>query len=355
MAEAHPWSWGRGIGGERPVGWLNDLLSRYPIIIVVAVVAIYGFRREDFSEFSLLTQDPFITHPDKYRQFLHSSPLSLFIGWPLTHTFGAHASYMITFLGGMLFLIWSAHYYLSDKSAEHARLTLIVVLSTPLIIVLTRWFGKTDPYLLAFYLLLLRHHGQPIASAVLAALMVCAHKEIGMVMLATDALLRYRVRPPIVIGAAAGYGLVTLYLASLSAAPFSRIDLNISFLQQGLVSWARAPVAHVVFALGWFWWFLLGPSRPPNIIRIGVVVATCFALNLTAADFTRDFVLCAFPLIMFTAEHVARNERLSAMAAGGVIPLLFIVQIQMESFDRVHDVSTTISLEQALRDGHFGR
>lgn len=327
---------GRLSAPERIVALVRGL-ARQPLALAALVVLLYGVNTTDFDDFARITRDPFVTHPEVTRQFLHSSPLTLFMGWPLTRLFGAGASYAAVSVLGVVVLAIGAWLYLRGRSPDQRRIIGLVFLSTPLLLVLCRWLGKSDTYLLGFYVALLACRGRGLLRAGLALLLVLAHREIGLIILSGDAILRRRLDGAAALGAGVAVALVALYHAKLSVPPFSRVDLALSYLKRGLLGWIRVPVAHLLLAFGWFWMVLVARGRTADLSRVALVILLCFALAMDGADFTRDFILCATPLVAYTAEAAAADERLGSLLTRWPFPLPFLIQLQLESFDQVSD------------------
>ena len=321
------------MAGSRPE-WIRSLV-RHPLTFVALFVALYGWRRQDYDDFVLLTRDPFITHPDMLRQFLHSSPLSLFVGWPFTAAFGGHASYVVVCALGFAVMLAGARLYLDGFAPDRRPAMIAVAFATPILLVLSQWVGKGDPYLIGFFLAVLALRGRAWPRAVAAALRGASHRAPGVMKLVGAALLRREIRWPVVIGAAVAVGAVALYHAGLSVRPFSRTDLAIEFLRQGLAGWERVPVAHLMLSFSWFWTVLFLRGRTADWPRVALVVALCFAISLDGADYTRDFILCAFPVVVYTAEAVGRDRRLAALVTAWPIPFPFLIQMQLESFSGI--------------------
>lgn len=318
----------------RPI--LRKQLLR-PGVLATAVFLIYGFHWTDFDDFALLTTEPFKTLPDPGRQFLHSSPLNIFIGWPLTHLLGAEASFLIVTALGLFALAFSLRFYLRRLPEDQRDAVCLVLLSSPLLVVILAWLGKSDPCLLALFLVLSGVKEKSFWALVLSALMVVSHKEIGTIMLIGDCVLRRKMPAALILGAALAYALVYAYQAALSEAPFSRIDLGFAFLKPALAGWRLNPLTHLALGFGWFWFVLAMRSGEPDLWRVLSVVALCFAAAFTTADFTRDLVLCASPLILYSGENVAADPRQRAMVSGWPVPLLGLVQGQIQSFSVVRD------------------
>lgn len=326
----------RGGGAPRRAARVGAVV-RHPLFFVALFVALYGWRWEDYDDFVLMTRDPFVTHPDMMRQFLHSSPLSIFLGWPITAAVGARASYLVVCASGFAVLLAGAGAYLRGFAAERRPAMVAVAFATPVVLVLCQWLGKGDPFLIGFFLAGLASRGRPWPGAAAAALLVASHRELGAVMLAGDALLRRELRWPAVLGAAAAVAAVALYHAELSVPPFSRTDLAVRFLQQGLAGWERVPVAHLMLGFAWFWMVLFLRGRTDDGPRVALAVALCFAVSLDGADYTRDFILCAFPVVVYTAEQVGRDPRLAALMTAWPIPFPFLIQMQIDGFSEIRE------------------
>ena len=324
------------------LSWLrlikSNLVER-PALFVLAFMLIYGFRHEDLSDFATLTSDPFVTHPEPARQFLHSSPLMIFLGWPITHLLGAGFSYFIVSVAGLVVLICATIAYLRPMPADQRTTAMLIVFSTPILLVLTRWIGKGDPYLLAIFLLTLdRRRGNALQTSLCAALIV-AHKELGTIMLVVDAIVRRRLRLATAAGLALGNALVLLYMASLSVPPMSRIEFATHMIPISINGWAHNPISHLLLAFNWFWFFLFARRNEADWPWVVVAVLLCFAISFDGADYTRDMLLCAFPIVVYTAEAIARTPSLSHFVTASTFPIAFLVQMQVESSDQVTDTS----------------
>lgn len=323
-------------------------LRRHPTLFASAFLLLYAYKIEDFSDFAQITANPFVTHPDATRQFLHSSPLTLFFGWPLTHLAGAPASFTVVCGAGFGLLLFALRRYLDGRKAEERSTILFVAFSTPLLLVLTQWVGKQDPYLISFYLLVVASRDNAWASGLFSLLLVLCHKELGTVMLAGDCLLRWSISPGIVLGAVLGNALVSLYLGSLSTPPLSRTGLALRYMQDGFTGWVANPVGHVLFGFNWFWLVLAAGRNALPWSRVVLFLVLCFAIGFDGADFTRDILLCGLPLVVYTAERLAAAPEGSRVARGR-LPLLFLLQVQIVSFDQLRDTNWPHRLDWMAR------
>lgn len=323
---------------RRGLNGLNRALQARPWLLIPAVGLIYGFGHTDFKDFQLLTRNPFETLQDGGRQFLHSSPLTIFLGWPLTSLAGGHVAYFTVGLGGFACLAAAVAAFLGRLPTGRRATAGLVLLSSPLLLVLLHWIGKGDTYLIAFYLATLLVRDRPWPTLLLCALMVAAHREIGTVILLGDLVLRRGSAPAVVGGGLLGHALVGAYLASLTPKPQDRIDFALALMLHGR-TWRENPVTHLVLGPGWLWMILARLAGGGDGWRMAAVLALDFAAAANTADFTRDFILCCTPLVAHAAERMARET-----AAGDAVlrwPALFLIQAQIASGNQVVDTEWT--------------
>lgn len=320
-------------------GWLylNRSLQTRPWLLLFGVALLYGFGHTDFRDFQSLTQNPFVTLADPGRQFLHSSPLIVFLGWPVTHLAGPNVSYLIVSLAGFVALAAAVVAFLRSLPAGQAENASLVLLSSPMLLVLLHWIGKSDTFLIALYLatLLVRHRTWP--TIVLWALIIAAHREIGTVVLVGDLILRWKSPIAVVCGGLIGHGLVSTYLSLLTPKPADRIDFALA-LVRNVRTWQQNPVTHIVLGPGWLWTILARLAVDADGWRFAAVLALTFAASANTADFTRDFIMCCTPLIAFASERFARSK---AGNSGIAWPALFLVQAQVAAGNQVLDSSWT--------------
>ena len=208
-----------------------------------------------------------------------------------------------------------------------------IVLSSPLLLILLRWMGKSDPYLVAFYVIMLNVRGHSWATAALALLMVTAHREIGSIMLVGGLILGQIAAFPVVFGALVGHSIVWGYQSMLDTKPFSRVSFAIYIMHTS--AWKTNPISHLILGPGWFWIFIARLVNCSDAPRVLVTLAMCFVAAVATADYTRVFILCAVPLIAYAADRISKE----VMQGQGSIrwPALFAVQAQIEFGDHVRD------------------
>ena len=312
---------------------INKVILERPWLLPIVMVLLYGFKHTDFKDFQSLTSNPFTTLVDPGRQFLHSSPLIFFLGWPVTHAVGSNASYFLTTVLGLVALAASLTRHFRRIAPGRRATVCIVMLSSPILLVLLRWMGKSDPYVIALYLAMLGFKGRSGPTAVCSALMIVAHREIGTVMLAGGLILGQIAVAPAVAGALVGHSLLSAYQSMLDPKPAGRLSFALSVLQSS--SWRNNPILHVVLGPGWFWLFIARLFRNADAWRVILALLLCYAAAAATADYTRVFIVCAVPLIIYAADRIATDPRPSQGAVSW--PALFALQAQIEFGDQVRD------------------
>lgn len=318
---------------------LNCTLRERPWAFLLLFFALYGFAYVDHEDFEALAPNPFVTHPVLKRQFLHSSPLTYFLGWPLYRLTGYPTAYVLVILIGFAFLAAAFLIYLRGLSRDQKLTVFYVVVSSPILLILLRWLGKNDAYLLAFYLLFRSFDARGVGAAASALLMVLAHREMGAIILAGDFILRGRISISVILAIASGFALIRMYQLSLTARPVTRTGFLSLVIDDAILGWETIPLTHFVLGFGWFWTFLLGLAREPGAGRRWLATGLCFAAAAIASDFTRVFVVCGAPLLLHTAETIAARTPVDPepKVTGWPFPLLFLVQAQIDNVTLVRE------------------
>ena len=315
------------------VGIVNKMILDRPWLLPVIVAFAYGCSHTDFKDFQSLTRDPFSTLFNPERQVLHSSPLIFFLGWPITRLISGNASYLLVTLLGFVVLAVSLTIHFQRMSPSCRATACFIMLSSPLLLVLLRWMGKSDPYVIAFYSAMLNVRGRTWPTVVLATLMVAAHREIGTVMLVGGLILEQIALMPVVVGAFVGHSIVWGYLSMLDPKPLSRMSFALSLKLSSI--WRNSPVCHLALGPGWFWVFISRLLNRHDNWRVLATLALCFAAAAATADYTRVFILCAVPLIAYAADRIPHDpDPLQAVVRW---PALFALQAQIEGGDQVRD------------------
>src|SRR3954468_22114692 len=168
------------------LAWLdaaNARVLRHPLCFVAVFVVLYGVNGTDRADFEQLASHPLTLHPNLDRQFLHSSPLPYAAGYPLVQLVGAGAAFVMVSAAGFGLLAWGLARLLRSLPADTAADVVVVLLSSPLLLVVTRWIGKPDPVVIGLYLLLVSAPRAAWLRTALAVLLVLCHREIATFVL----------------------------------------------------------------------------------------------------------------------------------------------------------------------------
>lgn len=326
------------------IGWFiaaNERLRRQPGWFLLAFLVLNGVRFTDVHDFGLLATDPMALLPRLDKQFLHGSPFTFFIAAPIACLVSPIGAFAMVNAAGFLLLAVALRRFLGRFTTRQAHTLCLVLLSTPLLLVLTRWIGKSDTFLIGFYLLLAVDPKRPIARCALALAMVLCHREIGTIVLVVHLLFRRHDALPVLAGLALGHCLVLVYLFELlPAPPQSRAQYVGQHALQLLRAFTANPIGHLLFSLNWFWIFFIAYLRRPGDRLTVAVFVVLFGFAIMAFDFTRVVSLCTLPIIVRVAVRLASEaDVVPALSLAAPFPLLFLAQFQIEGDGRVHDWS----------------
>lgn len=303
-------------------------------LMLPALVWLYGWRTIDTIEWRAITAAPFAVSLDPSQQFLYGSPFTFLLGWyyerqglSFDHAFVVVHGIGLIFFGCALVRCLTALCSASGRAAG-----VIVLAGSPLLFVVLTWIGKSDTYLLAFYLLLVSSKS-PLMQSALAVLMLACHRELGLAVLLSHGMLRGQALP-ITAGVAAGLAASFAFTHGLlDSVPSSRFDFMLANARSLLRGIAANPFTYAVAALGPFWLYLLRPSMLAAS-RLGVL-ALAGMLAAVTFDFTRVFVIVATPLLLVLTVEVVDELRSGGMMFWGrriglgVLTILAFAQIQV--------------------------
>ncbi|HUQ87831.1 MAG TPA: hypothetical protein VM096_09740 [Vicinamibacterales bacterium] len=338
-----------------PPGWPRLRLNGTAIQAVITVplfVWLYGWQTIDLVEWRTLTAAPFSVALDPSQQFLYGSPFAHMLGaYYQRQGIGVVESFVIVHGAGLLLLAYAAARGLITRcGVDQVAAGVMVIAASPLLLTMLSWIGKNDSFLLAFYLLLLSARS-PLTRAILCALMILCHRELGVAMLLAHALVRGE---GVAVAGGAIIGLALSYLYTnvlLDVAPVTRFDYMLAHARGLLIGVVRHPIVHFVAALGPFWIFVLRPSA--LTMRRLAVLGIAAAVGAMTLDFTRIFVLASAPLVIqLTEELVGEVREHGGIACLGrrwpvsVLGILAFAQLQLagDRLSWIRGFSWTITL-----------
>jgi hypothetical protein len=323
----------------RPLKRFCEWLRERPLLVVPLFLGLYGYGSIDVSDFRVLSAAPLELHVLPQRQFLQSSPLIFFLGYPFTRTIGATWSFAIVMLGGLAFFSvalarFAAARYRPVRGQHDAML---MVFATPLLIVLSQYLGKSDPYMVAFLLLLLAAT-HPVSQVLLAGLVVLSHLEIGLLVLGSAMFLRLvRVRSAILGGLAGALLILGYHYYLLPSPPQSRAGIAVELLSEAVGAVFNTPVHHLVLTFGPFWLCVLMARRMDW--RWFVVLGATTLVAITTLDFTRTFTLVGLPLIIAIVDtFIPRSESVGT----DYLPPRWVQALPLCAFFQAHVLSNYI-------------
>lgn len=304
-------------------------------LMLPALVWLYGWRTIDTVEWRTITAAPLSVTLDPGQQFLYGSPFIFLLGsYYQRQGLDFVAAFIMVHGLGLVFFGYALLRCLTQLCSTSGRAAGVIVLAgSPLLFVVLTWVGKSDTYLLAFYLLLVTARSR-LTMAILSVLMIACHRELALAMLTAHGLLRGSVLP-IAIGAAIGtVGTFVYTHAVLTSVPSSRLDFVLAHARHMVRGVIAHPVIHLAATLGPFWIYLCRPSAF-TVTRVAVLgmaaVLACFGY-----DFTRVFIIAATPLLLVLTEEVVAELRESGRVGVfgrpvglGALSLLALLQVQV--------------------------
>ncbi len=324
---------------SRPLKRFCQVLRERPILVIPLFLCLYGYGSIDVSDFRVLSAAPLELHSIANRQFLQSSPLIFFLGYPLTSTIGATWSFAIVTLGGLAFFAFSLGRFVMVRyrTGPGQADAMLMFLATPLLIVLSQYLGKSDPYMVGF-LLLLMVSTQPVVQVILAGLVVLSHLEIGLLVLGSGMFLRLVPFRTATLGGLAGASLILGYhYYLLPSPPQSRAGLAVELLAEAVGAVMNTPVHHLVLTFGPFWVCVL-TARRMGWRWFAVLSATVLAA-VTTLDFTRTFILIGLPLTVAIVDALVPR---STVAGADYVPPRWVQVLPLFAFVQAHLLSQYI-------------
>lgn len=326
-----------------------------PLLIVPLFLAIYGYGTIDRDDFFVLSAAPFTLHPDATRQYVQSSPLAYVIGYPFTVTLGPFPSYAVVMLGGVAFFLFALNRFVGIRYGTGRNHAMLMFLATPLLIVVTQYIGKGDPYLMTFFLLL-ASTSSAMAQIVCACLVVLGHREIGMAVLVSAVCLRVAPARSTALGAAIGLSLMYGYHHYLLAAvPQSRAMVGMVLLTESLDYLMTTPMLHLFSLFGPFW-LCVAMAGPLGVRWWSTLLATMVVAAATL-DITRVFVQIGLPLMIGVVDRLVVNDDGATVAPPPrwfhLLPFCAFFQLHLVSYAVYHSrvPKLVMRLIEALKAG----
>ena len=304
------------------------------LLMLPALVWLYGWRTIDTVEWRTITAAPFAVSLDSSQQFLYGSPFTFLLGSYYQHHGLSFDAAFVTVHGiGLALFAYAVFRSLTALcSADGRAAGAIVLAGSPLLFVVLTWIGKSDAYLLGFYLLLVSVRS-PLTQSILAVLMIACHRELAIAILAGHMILHGYAKGVSVgalTGVAGSYAFTHLLLESV---PASRFDFMLAHAGDLLRSMAAHPLTYLLATLGPFWLYVARPSA--LTASRGAVLLMAAVLAAVTFDFTRVFVIVATPLLLVLTKDVAAELRSGGMlfwghrVGVGALAALAFAQIQV--------------------------
>ena len=323
--------------------------TRRGAILFAGILLATGPRFVNLDALAALYAQPFRLLEDPFERYLHSSVGHIVVGYLVgaVSPRRVQALAIVAALAAVAAVLLYGHRAIAESDERWTFFRLIAL--SPLLHVLAFWLGKSDPYLVgAYFLLLLARH--PAVVALLAMAVTLAHPEQATVLLAVHGAMQRPARAWVLAtlaGWAAGAGVSQLYLAELGLAGSPRAAWIGQWLELLLRNNGARPVTMLWLSFSWFWIAVIAYVWARRGRRLLALAGICFVIAASSTDFTRVFTLLSLPLTVHIARELARTDG-GALGPwlGRLMPLGFL---QMElAIGRVWDNGWVVLLLRAL-------
>ena len=294
-----------------------ELPSRHAWLAVGLFACVYGLRTIDEAAFRIISAAPFVMNLPPESQYLYGSPLTFWLGSYYQHHGLDYAWAFATVNGlGLTLFFVSLYALLRRECHDDWSVAATILFTSPLLLIVLSWIGKSDAFLLGFYFLFTLSDSR-VTQAILCGLMALCHRELAIILLCVDLCLQRRCWQAIGTGLLFGETAVYVYTQLLlSPAPVSRAIYAAGQLSQlWRIFWSH-PALHLMATFGPFWVFALSRVfvKPVRALAFGV----SFGLALLSYDFTRIFAIISAPLLLeISREVVAEAADTGAIRIGG--------------------------------------
>jgi hypothetical protein len=267
-------------------------------------------------------------------QFMLSSPLTLFLGWPIARIAGGAVAFRAVTAVGIGFLAIALVMWARAISRAEPWVPLFLVLAAPITIVCARYLGKSDTFLLAFVLLLMTSRS-PVVQILCGAAAVASHREIGTLAVLLCGIIERDSLTRCLAAVAIGNLLVLGYHTGfLTYVPESRPGYAYRHASLLVEQASSHPIAHLMLSFGGFFLHAFAAAKR-RLIRAehGIVIAVAVAAALAASDFTRVFTIVAFPVTLTLTAALVRSgygDRMERVPIWWMLPL--VLQFQISGF-----------------------
>ena len=234
-----------------------ELLRRQPLLAIPLFLVLYGYGTIDVADFRRLSAAPLSLNSDAGKQFLQFSPLPYFLGYPFTRALGSRWSFLIVMGAGLVFFVLALRRLAARRYGAHGNEAMLMLLTTPLLIVMTQYIGKSDPYVAASALLL-PTLTNPLLQILVASLVVLSHFEMGLLILASATMLGIVPWRAAVGGAILGFALIYGYHHYLCRRCRTARGHRDDAVEGSARSPRRTPLLHLIFTFGPFWVTVFG-------------------------------------------------------------------------------------------------
>ena len=318
-------------------------------LLFAAIVAVTGVRFVDLDDLVALHTHPLRLIEDSRAHYLHASLVSAFLGHALEAVSPrrVQALYLTAALLALAAILLYGHRAIVDPAQRWIFFRLLAI--SPLIHVLLFWVGKSDPFFVAGYFLLLLS-GHPLVVGALSLGMTLTHPEQATVVLAVHTIL-HRPRPGLLLahvaGWAGGVGIYQVYLAQLDIAGSPRLAWVVDRFDVLARTNLARPVSMLWLSFSWFWIPVLGYVTTRRDRVVPVLAGGCFVVAALGADFTRIFTVVSLPLAVHVARELACED--GGVLGGWVRMLTALAFLQVElAIGRVWDNGWALMLLRNL-------
>jgi hypothetical protein len=306
------------------------------LFYLLVFLFLYGIAMYSYTFFKPLSHNPLqLLSPDV--QWIHTSPIQFFIGYPFTKLFGSKLSYIIVQMIALILLISNFMIYLKKNNLTLKKVFPIIIL-TPLLLILTSWFGKPDLFLIAGYLMILNAHNKFYLLLIATIITIFSHPQISFFYIIFTIILfpsKIDLKKGI-LSIIIGYSIYFIYILSLGEY-VGKTEYIVSNLYDIFISNITNPLSHIALTLNWLWLVIIMSYKEIDK-KYFVVIFIALGVSFGTLDFTRVFTLLSFPSLLYLIKNediIYENSNKLYM----ILPMGFIslFQLQVKQYGEVVD------------------
>lgn len=294
---------------------LVGLVSAYVVIITL----IYGVFFHDQANLLAIWRYGSVEGLEIPRGFLFDNLVPNLIGGLLIGPFGDASYWVVALLGGVLGIAGSLVVLLRTAQGPERAFVVLAFLAAGVVPCVLFWLGKSDGFLVFFYVCAFALRGHLLGSALFLTLVMLTHPTQGTMILALHGLLALLAGGPrgakltALAAVAIGFGLGQLGHLAYDALALAHDGQQerMAFVANNLVliasTMALNPALSVYTAYNLMWLAILARALSPGQWPFALLALSPFVVGV-GIDHTRLKVLIGLPVVLFTAVWLAQHR-----------------------------------------------